>query len=162
MAKQGGITIIYDASDLKRIARNLDAAQTVTPALFRAGLIGLSEKVLRRTKGEAPKDTGLLAESIEYTVLSSGFGNYESRFTEGGVPYGIFVREGTRPHMIFPREKKALWWDGLPYPVAFVSHPGTSPNMYHERSVKSSTVDFHAFSALIGNQVGVVITKGGM
>lgn len=42
-----------------------------------------------------------------------------------GVSYGRILEEGSKPHIIRPRKKKALWWDGLSKPVDFVMHPGT-------------------------------------
>jgi hypothetical protein len=37
---------------------------------------------------------------------------------------------GTSPHLILPRNKKALHWPGADHPVARVNHPGTAPNPY--------------------------------
>jgi hypothetical protein len=42
-----------------------------------------------------------------------------------GLHYAPFVEEDTRPHLIGPVRKKALFWSGAAHPVKFVHHPGT-------------------------------------
>lgn len=52
--------------------------------------------------------------------------------------HDVFFREGTKPHPIYPRVKKALWWPGLDHPIAKVEnppHPGTKPVPYNEFAV---------------------------
>ena len=46
------------------------------------------------------------------------------------MPYAKYVTEGTRPHMIYPRDKEALFWAGAQHPVRAVHHPGTRPNPF--------------------------------
>jgi hypothetical protein len=43
------------------------------------------------------------------------------------VPYWVHVEYGTAPHIIRPRNKRALYWPGANHPVASVNHPGTPP-----------------------------------
>lgn len=42
-----------------------------------------------------------------------------------GVQYGTILEEGSRPHIIKPVNKKALYWPGAAHPVKQVKHPGT-------------------------------------
>ena len=42
-----------------------------------------------------------------------------------GVRYGRYLEQGTPPHTILPRHKKALYWAGAEHPVKRVNHPGT-------------------------------------
>lgn len=44
--------------------------------------------------------------------------------------YATDVEMGTAPHVIVPRNKKALHWPGARHPVARVNHPGTAPMPY--------------------------------
>lgn len=44
--------------------------------------------------------------------------------------YATDVEMGTSPHVILPRNKKALYWPGADHPVAKVNHPGTPPFPY--------------------------------
>jgi hypothetical protein len=52
--------------------------------------------------------------------------------------YSRFVEFGTAPHDIFPKDKKALFWEGALHPVAVVHHPGTKRNDYMGRIVQAS------------------------
>ena len=47
-----------------------------------------------------------------------------------GVKYALPVELGTRPHLIRPRSKKALYWKGAEHPVKVVHHPGTRGKPY--------------------------------
>lgn len=42
-----------------------------------------------------------------------------------GVEYGEILEEGSKPHVIRPKNKKALYWRGANNPVKVVNHPGT-------------------------------------
>lgn len=44
--------------------------------------------------------------------------------------YSTDVELGTGPHVILPRNKKALSWPDADHPVARVNHPGTAPAPY--------------------------------
>lgn len=48
------------------------------------------------------------------------------------VPYGVYVHEGTKPHIILPSRKRVLRWsDGNQYFFAKkVNHPGTKPDQF--------------------------------
>ena len=54
-----------------------------------------------------------------------GGGNNFVMFVAHGVRYGRYLEQGTEPHIILPRHKKALYWAGAPHPVKKVKHPGT-------------------------------------
>ncbi len=43
-----------------------------------------------------------------------------------------FVIGGTKPHVIEPRNARALFWPGARHPVRRVFHPGTAPNPFVE------------------------------
>lgn len=42
-----------------------------------------------------------------------------------GVEYGGILEDGSPPHEIRPKNKKALYWKGAAHPVKVVHHPGT-------------------------------------
>lgn len=42
-----------------------------------------------------------------------------------GVDYGGILEEGSKAHIITPKNGKALYWKGAAHPVKQVSHPGT-------------------------------------
>ena len=69
-------------------------------------------------------DTGLLRNSINSKI--STFEGVVSTNTK----YARIVEEGSRPHIIRPKKKKALYWAGASHPVRQVNHPGTKPKPY--------------------------------
>ena len=93
-------------------------------------------------KREAPYDQGRLKRSIRVdTRMYKGLaGLITGYWDEGLAPHGIFVLAGTKPHIIKPKDKKALAWDGMhtEYPVAFVRHPGTKPNDFLGRGLEKT------------------------
>ena len=52
-------------------------------------------------------------------------GNTFIMYVAHGVRYGRYLEQGTRPHVILPKRKKALYWNGAEHPVKRVNHPGT-------------------------------------
>lgn len=82
----------------------------------------------KRKKGssQAWVDTGELRAQIVHRILHDGLGK--------SIQVGIFESEygyiasllefGTDAYTIRPKEKKALYWKGLPHPVKEVHHPG--------------------------------------
>jgi len=72
----------------------------------------------------------------------------------------IYITEGTSPHTILPNAKKALYWPGLERPVAYVRHPGTRPNLFHEKSEQqyaSSGMD-DKINSITANGIANMIT----
>ena len=69
-------------------------------------------------------DTGLLRNSINSKI--STFEGVVSTNTK----YARIFEEGSRPHVIRPKKKKALYWAGASHPVRQVNHPGTKPKPY--------------------------------
>ncbi len=53
-----------------------------------------------------------------------------------GVRYGGILEEGSKPHIIRPKNKKALYWKGASHPVKAVKHPGTKPRAVVEPTAK--------------------------
>ena len=54
------------------------------------------------------------------------------------VPYAAPVYYGARPHVIVPRNARALYWPGARHPVRRVNHPGNAPNPYLDRGVDAA------------------------
>lgn len=73
-----------------------------------------------------------LHAGVEYNV------NRFVLFLAHSMEYGIYLEEGTPPHVIKPKDKKALFWQGLDHPVGQVNHPGTSP-----KAIIVPTLDAH-------------------
>ncbi len=102
--------------------------------LIAKGYKKVAEVVWKAVVEEAPKMAGRLAGGIHKTQTGEfGWNIYESH------KHGLWIREGTIGHSIFPRRKKALYWPGLPHPIAWTPNPGIRrPNPYPERAVAKS------------------------
>ena len=64
--------------------------------------------------------TGHLRRSIATDIRGLGATIHTSN-----IKYARGVEEGTRPHVIRAKNKKALYWKGAKHPVKSVRHPGS-------------------------------------
>lgn len=100
----------------------------------------LALSAVREQKLEAPRRTGNLGRSIRLGRVSA-----TEAETIAGANYAIYVHEGTRPHEIRPRNKKALAFPANSGSATLggrvrsggkvrfakrVRHPGTKPNPF--------------------------------
>jgi HK97 gp10 family phage protein len=77
---------------------------------------------------------GNLRQNIKVTQMTKTRAVITSR-----APYSIFVEEGTKPHLIRPKVKKALAdRRNKLFFGKLVHHPGTKANPFMERAVKQS------------------------
>ena len=49
----------------------------------------------------------------------------EATVHTSNIEYAIIVEKGSKPHIIRPKNKKALYWKGATHPVKQVNHPGS-------------------------------------
>jgi HK97 gp10 family phage protein len=91
-------------------------------------------RVQNEARRLAPVDTGRLRSSIVHRVEERGARFYDVSVGTN-VNYAEDVEKGTRPHRIYPRKKKALYWPGAMHPVAYVDHPGTRPQPFLEPAI---------------------------
>lgn len=77
----------------------------------------------------APRKTGAYAGSI--TARTRVTGTAAFIMGEGARPLTGWLIQGTKPHLIAPKTKRALFWPEAAHPVALVHHPGTKPNPWH-------------------------------
>jgi HK97 gp10 family phage protein len=91
-------------------------------------------RVQNEARRRAPVDTGRLRSSIVHRVEERGARFYDVSVGTN-VNYAEDVEKGTRPHRIYPRKKKALYWPGAMHPVAYVDHPGTRPQPFLEPAI---------------------------
>lgn len=89
----------------------------------------LVEEALRAA---APVRTGELRKSVRG---ERAVGSASATLTFAAVDYARFVIDGTAPHEIRPRNKKALFWPGAEHPVGLVHHPGTRANDFVARAL---------------------------
>jgi len=80
----------------------------------------------------APVDTGRLAQSIKEDPITSSGPLRVSGGVTSNAPYSVFVHQGTKPHVIRPRNASALKFQsgGETVFAASVNHPGTKPRPF--------------------------------
>ncbi|RPE39746.1 hypothetical protein EDD90_2763 [Streptomyces sp. Ag109_O5-1] len=101
----------------------------VTGALQKLFVERLGPAIAEDASRYCPEDTGALKESIEYhleglKLIVSATGGAD------GKTYAAYVELGTKPHVIYPKDKQALFWKGAAHPVGMVNHPGTKPRPF--------------------------------
>jgi len=125
---------------------------------MRKGLNLALIKIGRKLEADAKKDhnfktrSGSLQRDIGYKIYSRkgatfkaitlkfglGFDPTNATKTDwgGGVRYGVFVHEGTKPHEIKPKNGKALYFGGKFYKS--VKHPGTKKDQFIYKAIKKN------------------------
>lgn len=83
--------------------------------MIRPTMENLTEEIYQDMRRNAAVDSGEMVRSIKRrgTVITIE------------APHWHFVEYGTKPHIIRPRVKRALWWPDAHHPVKKVYHPGT-------------------------------------
>jgi hypothetical protein len=85
----------------------------------------IGDAILSDARDYVPKRTSRLHDSLRAEVRDKVL-----RVGSLDCNYATDVELGTSPHVILPRNKKALSWPGADHPVARVNHPGTAPRPY--------------------------------
>jgi hypothetical protein len=85
----------------------------------------IGKAILDDAQQFVPKKSGRLHDSLRAEVHRKVL-----RVGSLDVNYATDVEMGTAPHVIVPRNKKALYWPGADYPVRKVNHPGTQAQPY--------------------------------
>ena len=121
---------------------------------IRQALGKVAERIRDRAIDEAPYKKGILKRSITVhdefdnkVIISAG---------DGDAPYAPYVHEGTKPHLIKPKNKKALSWKGAKHPVKSVKHPGSKPNPFLLRAAQKTAPEI---DRLIGNDVAKAVVE---
>jgi HK97 gp10 family phage protein len=107
----------------------------------------LAGDVAKTARHLAPVDTGFLKANIRVSKrVTPGGGLRIGRRITAHANYAAYVELGTSAHIIRPRFKKALWWEGAPHPISpSVRHPGAKakpflrPALYHIRMFNGVT-----------------------
>ena len=135
-------------------AKLAQAPQIAAPILQRA--LSSSGAILAKhtVEGVVPWRSGFLAQTFK-AELSSGMLTWSPT-----ASYAPFVEFGTAPHVILPKEKKALYWPGAAHPVAKVNHPGTKANQFMERIVAASQDEIDAqFGSALSEITAAIAAK---
>lgn len=106
----------------------------------RRAIVATGVDVQTEARRRCPVDTGRLRSSIVHRVEADA----RSTSVEVGsnVNYAADVEYGTAPHVIVPRNKKALFWKGAAHPVAKVNHPGTRAQPFMRPALELAPIYF--------------------
>ncbi|BFH63909.1 MULTISPECIES: hypothetical protein [Paenibacillus] len=111
----------------------------------RAGTLALVDNLSRKAEGDmkaaAPwKDRTATARRALHSGVEPAGKNKIRMFLAHGVRYGGILEEGSKPHIIRAKNKKALYWKGASHPVKAVRHPGTKPRAIVQPTAKKYKV----------------------
>jgi len=129
--------INFDVPDSKRFQRAANAAPEI---VFKNHRLAMKESVrqvrdLARVRHRFRTRTGNLVKAITSEVKLGGTEIIEGRdyLDEDRAYYGKWVHDGTKPHIIRPRNKKVLRWAtgrGKWAYAKWANHPGTKPDQF--------------------------------
>jgi hypothetical protein len=104
---------------------------------FEFGMTNVVTDVEARAVKKAPVDTSNLVNSITSFVANNG----RTGVVKATALYAQFVHDGTDPHVIRPKSKKALFWPGAASPFKKVNHPGTKPQPFITDALEEADID---------------------
>ena len=118
-------------TDFDKLARAFEKFPEETRKMVRIQLKEAAEGIKERAAREhryTSRSTKLEREGVDYRVED----NVAIVALSPRVPYGLYVHEGTKPHIILPSKKKLLrWTDGNRwFSKRQVNHPGTKPDQF--------------------------------
>lgn len=116
-------------AEVRRTLRNL------TPELARRAIQAGAQAAFNTAQDAADSHTvtGALARSVRLRPVDGG---YVVEHDLQAAPHAVFVHWGTRPHVIEPKDKKALRWPvggGFAF-AKRVNHPGYAGDPYMVRA----------------------------
>jgi len=121
--------IKIDTSELDKFVIDLKEASEeirsdIQKVLVNSGF-NIEARAKRNISNNGSVKTGHLRRGITTNV-----GNMEVTVHTSNIKYARLVEEGTRPHTIRAKNKKALYWKGAKHPVRSVRHPGSKAKPY--------------------------------
>ena len=108
--------------DLKEVSEGIRS--DIQKVLVNSGF-NIEARAKRNISNNGSVKTGHLRRGITTNV-----GNMEVTVHTSNIKYARLVEEGTRPHTIRAKNKKALYWKGAKHPVKSVRHPGSKAKPY--------------------------------
>jgi len=99
--------------------------KNATIGATRKGMDYTMSKCVQTTKSNTPVVTSTLQGSMQMRPTVKAGKGLLGRWGSFKVIYAAAVEGGSKPHIIRPKNKKALFWAGAMFPVKEVKHPGT-------------------------------------
>ena len=115
------ITFELDTSPIGKLPGKMKKAQG-------QGLFYAAQDMTRFLMENSPVDHGLLRQWFIESI------DDEQATIKSPAKYAIYQDQGTRPYLIYPNKKKALFWEGAEHPVRMVAHPGVEAKHFVQNS----------------------------
>lgn len=115
------VTLELDTSGIGKLPGKWENAR-------KQGLSYAAQDMVRFLMDNSPVDHGLLRQWFIESI------DDEEAHIKSPAEYAIYQDQGTRPYLIFPNKKKALFWDGAEHPVKMVAHPGVGAKHFVHNS----------------------------
>ena len=135
---------------LDKLERALKDYPKIAEPIYQKAILASAAEVFKPSQqaGIVPFKTGFLRKS--FGIVTGRLFAKISPGTVYPVKYAKWVNDGTDPHVIRPRLKKALFWKGAAHPVKGVQHPGTKPREYIQKIIQIAqpNVNMHFQRAL--------------
>lgn len=133
-------SIKVDVKELDRLVVLLDqypnTVNTKVAKVVRTSTLNVESYAKQKLTSNNSVDTGRLRNSINSKITM-----YEG-IVSTNVKYARYVEEGTKPHIIKPKNKKFLYWKGASHPVKQVKHPGGKAKPYMIPSFEKEVPNF--------------------
>jgi HK97 gp10 family phage protein len=126
------MSLTVEIKGLPELQQDIKRAGGDAKPLVKAALFNSVTRMQRNIRERAPHKTGSLQRSILTQV------DYPNAQVSADEKYAEYVEYGTKPHIIMPKNKKALYWKGAFSPVTVVHHPGTKANPFFKTGVENS------------------------
>jgi hypothetical protein len=137
---------------LDQLVSKLQQAPSIAAPILQRALAASQAILAKHTvKGVVPWRTGFLTQSFR-AELTAGMLRWFPT-----ASYAPYVEFGTKPHVILPKDKKALFWPGAAHPVARVNHPGTKPNDFMGRIISESQPEIDVMFGTALSQIAAAI-----
>lgn len=132
----------------------VQSPEIAAPFLQRA--LSASSAILAKntTRETVPWRTGFLVQTFQAAMEGLQL------VWKPTASYARFVEFGTAPHMIYPKDKQALYWEGAQHPVKSVFHPGTQADDYMGRIMAASVDEINDTFGQALNLIVAAIAKG--
>jgi HK97 gp10 family phage protein len=137
------ISITIESAEMNKFFNQMKKFSEKKQAEIKKEVARTTYAIEGEAKLNAPVDRGLLRNRITSTIRN----NEITGRVEVKSNYGVFVHEGTKPHLIQPRNKKILAWSPRKFSAKgrkiktniifakLVNHPGTKANPFLRKAV---------------------------
>ena len=121
--------IKVDTSELDRFCVSLNAMSSESEKKVQNVIKNSAMTIEKNAKSNLTSNKSVKTGHLRRGIATN-IGNMEATVHTSNIKYASMVEKGTRPHIIKPKNKKALYWKGASHPVKQVNHPGSKAKPY--------------------------------